>query len=97
MAARLLQLTDQAEVKQAANELVTLVSTEIRRMDKVMRIFGAGMLTKVSQIIPTQTVIQMMQKESMFEQKFVQIGVAGAGTVSKIKTGTQEQVQSKTD
>jgi hypothetical protein len=71
MAARLLQLTDQAEVKQAANELVTLVSTEIRRMDKVMRIFGAGMLTKVSQIIPTQTVIQMMQKESMFEQKFV--------------------------
>lgn len=71
MAARLTQLSDLNEARQAANDLVTLISVEMRTMVKTMRIFGATMLTNIAKLIPTQTVIQMMQKESMFEQKFV--------------------------
>lgn len=48
-----------------------MLSTEIRAMDKEMRIFSAAMLVKITKHVPTSTVIQMMQKESMFEQKFV--------------------------
>lgn len=33
------------------------------------------MLVKISSHVGTSVAIQMMQKESMFEQKFVQIGV----------------------
>ena len=58
----------------AANDMVRVLCTEIRAMHKDMRIFCAGLLTQIDQCVPTQTVIQMMQKESMFEQKFVQIG-----------------------
>ena len=60
--------------EEAANELVRVLCVEIRGMDKDMRIFCAGLLTQIDECVPTQTVVQMMQKESMFEQKFVQIG-----------------------
>jgi hypothetical protein len=40
-------------------------------MDKEMRIFSSEMLTKITATVPTSTIVQMMQKESMFEQKFV--------------------------
>jgi len=36
-------------------------------MNKEMRIFGSEMLIKITSHVPTSTVIQMMQKESMFE------------------------------
>ena len=62
--------------EEAANELVKVLCIEIRAMDKDMRIFCAGLLTQIDECVPTQTVVQMMQKESMFEQKFVQIGSA---------------------
>jgi hypothetical protein len=62
--------------EEAANELVKVLCIEIRAMDKDMRIFCACLLTKIDECVPTQTVVQMMQKESMFEQKFVQIGVS---------------------
>jgi hypothetical protein len=60
--------------QEAANELVRALCIEIRAMDKDMRIFCAGLLTQIDECVPTSTVVQMMQKESMFEQKFVQIG-----------------------
>jgi hypothetical protein len=44
-------------------------------MDKKMRIFCAEMLIKISGQVGTNVAIQMMQKESMFENKFVQVGV----------------------
>jgi hypothetical protein len=70
------QQTQQATISSndAANDLVRVLCTEIRAMHKEMRIFCAGLLTQIDQCVPTQTVIQMMQKESMLEQKFVQIG-----------------------
>lgn len=64
-----------ATKEEAANELVKVLCIEIRAMDKDMRIFCADLLTKIDECVPTQTVVQMMQKESMFEQKFVQVGV----------------------
>ena len=54
-------------------------------MDKEMRIFSSEMLTKITATVPTSTIVQMMQKESMFEQKFVQIGVVGSAAISKTK------------
>jgi hypothetical protein len=36
-------------------------------MDKDMRILCADLLTQIDECVPTQTVVQMMQKESMFE------------------------------
>jgi hypothetical protein len=43
-------------------------------MSKEVRIFCADLLTQIEECVPTQTIVQMMQKESMFKQKFVQIG-----------------------
>ena len=51
----------------AANDLVRVICAEIRAMHKDMRIFCAGLLTQIDQCVPTTTVIQMMQKERMFE------------------------------
>jgi len=48
-----------------------MLATEMRAMNKEMRIFSSEMLLKIVEHVPTSTVIQMMQKESMFEQKFV--------------------------
>jgi hypothetical protein len=67
---------------------VVELSTEIRAMDKEMRIFCSEMLVKIVSSVPTATVIQMMQKESMFEQKFVQIGLPGQSNISKTKSST---------
>ena len=53
--------------EEAANELVRVLCVEIRAMDKDMRIFCADLLTQIDECVPTQTVVQMMQKESMFE------------------------------
>lgn len=77
--------------EEAANELVRVLCVEIRAMDKDMRIFCAGLLTQIDECVPTQTVVQMMQKESMFEQKFVQI----SGTNSQPKSLTPSTVKSK--
>ena len=60
-----------AASNEAANDLVRVICSEIRAMHKEMRIFCAGLLTQIDQCVPTPTVIQMMQKESMQEQKFV--------------------------
>ena len=83
MATRLLHLTENSEIKQVANDLVTLLSTEIRAMDKEMRIFSSEMLIKINSHVPSATVVQMMQKESMFEHKFVQV-VSGSQITSKL-------------
>jgi hypothetical protein len=64
-------MQDPAEVKMVANDIVQQLAFEIRAMDKEMRIFSSEMLIKISQSVPASTVVQMMQKESMFEQKFV--------------------------
>jgi hypothetical protein len=56
-------------------------------MDKKMRIYCADMLIKISSHVGTNVAIQMMQKESMFENKFVQVGV----TVSKPKAEVQPE------
>ena len=58
-------------MKMVANDIVQQLAFEIRAMDKEMRIFSSEMLIKISQSVPASTVVQMMQKESMFEQKFV--------------------------
>jgi hypothetical protein len=60
----------QAVSNEAANDLVRVICSEIRAMQKDMRIFCAGLLTQIDMCVPTATVIQMMQKEKMFEQKF---------------------------
>lgn len=78
-------MQENAEIKQVANDLVTLLSTEIRAMDKEMRCFSSEMLIKINSHVPSATVVQMMQKESMFEQKFVQIGLLGSQMTSKTK------------
>ena len=66
--------SQQAASNDAANDLVRVICAEIRAMHKDMRIFCAGLLTQIDQCVPTNTVIQMMQKERMFEQKFTQVG-----------------------
>ena len=64
------------------NDAVKQLCTQIRAMVKGMRIFCAGLLQELKQI-PEPTVVQMIQKESFFQQKFVQIGqqpkVGGGG------------------
>ena len=73
------------ETKQFSGELVQLLCTEIRAMDKKMRIFCAEILIHISSHVEKSAIVQMMQKESMFENKFVQVGV----TVPKPKTEVQ--------
>jgi hypothetical protein len=61
-------------------------------MFKETRIYCAVMLKKVSAHVPTPSVVQMMQKESMFEQKFVQITSTGSTSHSKSKQTVQSLV-----
>lgn len=65
-----------------------MLATEIRAMNKEMRIFSSEILLKIVEHVPTSTVIQMMQKESMFEQKFVQITGPGQANISKTKSSS---------
>ncbi|TNV86907.1 hypothetical protein FGO68_gene4412 [Halteria grandinella] len=62
------------DINDVVNEAVTALCTQIRAMDKIMRIYCAELLQEL-QGIPESSIIQMLQKESFFQQKFVQIGV----------------------
>ena len=70
--------TQQLVSNEAANDLVRVICSEIRAMHKDMRIYCAGLLTQIDMCVPTATVIAMMQKERMFEQKFTQVGANGS-------------------
>lgn len=72
MCKKLLQMSEgHPETKVFSCEVVQVLCSEIRAMDKKMRIFCAEMLVKISGQVGTNVAIQMMQKESMFENKFV--------------------------
>lgn len=63
------------DIPELVNDAVKLLCSQIRAMDKDMRIFSADLLQTLP-LLPESTVAQMLQKESFFQQKFVQIGVS---------------------
>jgi len=63
-------------------------------MSKEVRIYCADLLTQIEDCVPTATIVQMMQKESMFKQKFCQILPGGGGSsIDRINNVPSQQPQ----